>query len=144
MARNAKKGINAANKAGKEVTDELSKLGATDDELKAITNSMDAEDAARAADQQKVDAFNADKQLQAKEWEQQFADIQANRAAGLNDDGSRIIDANATKQEIADMRSGVYSSINAVLAELHCPFDGVPDAEYEKLSKVASFSLKAL
>lgn len=109
MARNAQKGVNAANKAGKEVTDELTKLGASDEELKAVTSAMDAEDAARAADTAKKAELDADKALQAKEWEQQYADIQANRAAGLNDDGSRFIDANATKKQIEDMQNGNYS-----------------------------------
>ena len=108
MAHGAQKGVNAANKASKEVTDELTKLGATADELDNVTKAMDAEDATAAATAAKQAKLDADKALQAQEWEQQLGDMQANRAAGLDDAGNRIINTQEVSKQIEDMQAGNY------------------------------------
>lgn len=105
IARGAKKGV----KAGKQVADELDTLGATTDELDNATKAIDAEDATTAAATAKQAGLDADKALQAKEWEQQYADAQANKAAGLNYDGSRFINLDETNKSLEDMQAGRYA-----------------------------------
>ena len=102
MARSAQKGVNAANKASKEVADELTKLGATPDELDNITNALDAEDAATAA-------TAADEAAREASGKAQFEQMEANLAEGLNQDGSRFINLDDVNKNLEDMQAGRYA-----------------------------------
>lgn len=72
------------------------------DEVQAIADDLTMQDNATAQ-------ANADFQARQQQAQGEFDDIMANRRAGLNDDGSRIINTDDVRTQIQDLQNGNYS-----------------------------------
>ena len=73
-------------------------LDVDDATLKAVIDDLDATKAADEAEAQYIATRKAE-----------FEEIMANRQAGLNDDGSRIINLDEVNSQLSDMQAGRYS-----------------------------------